>query len=76
MRGGGHVLAVLRMEKRTACLAAAVEVAANKEANALAREAADTFARTFACDKDKPRPFGTTTEWMEQMIGVEGGGRR
>jgi uncharacterized protein GlcG (DUF336 family) len=74
MRGGGHVLAVLRMEKRTACLAAAVEVAANKEANALAREAADT--RTFACDKDKPRPFGTTTEWMEQMIGVEGGGRR
>jgi hypothetical protein len=71
MRGGGHVLAVVRMERHNACLAA-VEVAANKDANALAREAADGFARTFACETDKPRPFGTTTEWMEQVIGAEG----
>jgi hypothetical protein len=35
------------MEKRNACLAAAVDVSANKDANALAREAADTLARTF-----------------------------
>lgn len=71
MRGGGHVLAVLRMEKRNACLAAAVDVSANKEANALARGAADTFVRAFSCDQDKPRVFGATSEWMEQVIGVE-----
>jgi hypothetical protein len=69
--GGAHVLAVVRMDARTACLAAAVEVAANPDANALAREAADTFARTFDCQKDKPRAFGTTTAAMEQVIGTE-----
>jgi hypothetical protein len=69
MRGGGHVLAVIRIEKQSACLAAAVDVSANKEANALAREAADTFARTFSCQKDKPRLFGPATEWTDQVIG-------
>lgn len=71
MRGGGHVLAVL-MEKRNACLAAGIDVSADKEANALAREAADTFVRAISCDQDKPRVFGATSEWMEQVVGVEG----
>jgi hypothetical protein len=68
--GGGHVLAVMRMEKQRACLAAAVDVAANWDANALAREAADTFARTFSCAKDKPRLFGPGTTSTEQVIGT------
>jgi hypothetical protein len=69
--GGGHVLAVMRMEKQSACLAAAVDATANKDANALAREAADTFARTFSCAKDKPRLFGPETKSTEQVIGRE-----
>jgi hypothetical protein len=69
---GGHVLAVMRMEKRSACLAAAVDVAANKDkdANALAREAADAYARTFVCGKGEPRVFGAAGEAMEQVIGT------
>ena len=70
--GGGHVLAVMRIDKRDACLAAAVDVSANKEANALAREAADTIARTFVCGKDKPRVSGAATKWTEAVIGVDG----
>ena len=70
--GGGHVLAVMRIDKRDACLAAAVDVSANKEANALAREAADTVARTFACGKDKPRVSGAATKSTEAVIGVDG----
>lgn len=74
--GGGHVLAVVRIGKRDACLAAAVDVSANKEANALAREAADTIARTFACGKDKPRVSGAATRWTEAVIGVDGAERK
>jgi hypothetical protein len=70
--GGGHVLAVMRMDRQKACLAAAIDVSANKEANALAREAADTVARTFACGKDKPRVSGAATKWTEAVIGVDG----
>jgi len=70
--GGGHVLAVMRIAQREACLAAAVDVSANKEANALAREAADTVARTFACGKDKPRVSGAATKSTEAVIGVDG----
>jgi hypothetical protein len=69
MRDGGHVLAVIRIDQQSACLAAAVDVSANKEANVVAREAADTFARTFSCQKDKPRLFGPATEWTDQVIG-------
>jgi len=72
LMGGGHVLAVFHMDQRNACLAAAVDVGANKEANALAREAADTFARTFTCGKDTPRLFGPSTAATEQVIGVDG----
>jgi hypothetical protein len=72
LSGGGHVLAVIRIEKQKACLAAGVDVTANKEANALAREAADTFAGTFSCQKDKPRLFGPATKSTEQVIGTDG----
>jgi hypothetical protein len=63
------VLAVIRMDGRNACLAAAVEVAPNKDANALAREAADTFVRAFKCGTDKERAFGAVTGAMQQVIG-------
>jgi hypothetical protein len=74
--GGGHVLAVVRIGKRDACLAAAVDISANKEANALAREAADAIARTFACGKDRPRVHGAATRWTEAVIGVDGSRRQ
>jgi hypothetical protein len=76
MRGGGHVLAVLRIERRNACLAAAVDVGANKGANGLARAAADAYARTFVCRNGKPRLFGPATAWTEQVIGTQGSERK
>ena len=71
MRGGGHVLAVIRLEAKRACLATGVDVVANADANALAREAADTVARSFTCGQDTPRVTGATTQWTQAVVGGE-----
>ncbi|WP_114358787.1 MULTISPECIES: hypothetical protein [Rhodopseudomonas] len=54
-----QMLVVTRLPPGPVCHVAYVDVAANRNANELARQAADELARGFACGKDKPRPFGT-----------------
>jgi hypothetical protein len=66
--GGGHVLAVTRLWGETACVAALVDVAANPQANELAREAADSAARVFDCKNDKPIEKGVSTKWTKSLI--------
>lgn len=67
MKGGGHVLAAIRLDGATACVAALVDVSANKEANALAREAADA-AQSFDCARDKPVEKGVSTKWTQSLL--------
>lgn len=67
MKGGGHVLATIRLDGATACVAALIDVSANKEANALAREAADA-ARSFDCAKDKLVEKGVSTKWTQSLL--------
>ena len=66
------VIAVLRIEPRNACLAAAIDVAANKDAMALARQTADGAARTFACGTDQARVVGAASVWAQQVTGDDG----
>lgn len=48
-------LVIFRLEgARRSCIAAVID-GRSADANARARQLADTFARTFDCDKDKPR---------------------
>lgn len=72
MRGGGPVLAVIRLEARGACLATGVDVIANADANTLAREAADTIAHGFTCGQDTPRVTGAATQWTQAVLGDGG----
>lgn len=58
----GQVLAVSRVGQpgdREGCPVAYVDALANKNANELAREVADTIAASFACGKDRPEYHGT-----------------
>ena len=55
------VWAVIRMEKRNACLMAVVDVAANPDALKLARSIADDEAPTAVCAKLKPKIAGEKT---------------
>jgi hypothetical protein len=66
------VIAVLRIEPRKACLAAAIDVDANKDAIALARQTADTETRTFICGSDQPRLVGAPSAWAQQVTGYDG----
>lgn len=66
------VLAVLRMEKRNACLMAAVDEEINADAMTLARAAADTDAPSFPCVTGKPRLVGTASRWAKETIGAVG----
>lgn len=53
----GQVLVVSRVadhENPTSCVVGYVDARANANANALARELADSTARTFVCGKDRP----------------------
>jgi hypothetical protein len=52
------ILVVTRLPPGPVCHVAYVDVAANKEANALARQAADQYARGFTCEKDHVRIVG------------------
>jgi hypothetical protein len=64
-----NVLAVMRMEKRNACLMALIDEAGNKNALALARSTADAEAPKFSCAKNKPRVVGEPSHWAQQVIG-------
>ncbi|MBR0696303.1 hypothetical protein [Bradyrhizobium lablabi] len=52
------MLAVTRLPPGQVCHVAFVDVAANPDANELARQAADNFARAFKCGKDEVRTIG------------------
>jgi len=58
----GQVLVVSRVAEKNgegvSCPMAYVDALSNKNANALAREAADTLAESFICDVDLPRYLG------------------
>lgn len=56
----GEVLVVSKVAVEEACHVAYVDARANKDANALARQAADTLARGFACGKDEARVVGAS----------------
>jgi hypothetical protein len=54
------MLAVTRLPPGPVCHVAYVDVQANRDANALAREAADEAARGFACGNDEVKVIGAT----------------
>ena len=56
--GSRAMLAVTRLPPGAVCHVAYVDVAANPNANALARQAADEFARDFNCGKDSVKMIG------------------
>jgi hypothetical protein len=59
----GQVLVVTRLgETGTVCHVAYVDALLNPNANALAREAADTIARIFTCSHDEPGWIGNTRQ--------------
>jgi hypothetical protein len=53
------LLIVTRLPPGPVCHVAYVDVAANPDANVLARQAADQYARGFTCEKDRVRIVGT-----------------
>jgi len=52
------MLAVTRLPPGEVCHVAYVDVAANPDANELARKAADELARDFQCGKDEVKVIG------------------
>ncbi len=52
------MLVVLRLPPGPVCKVAYVDRAANGDANALARQAADEIARNFKCDSDTVQTLG------------------
>ena len=59
------MLAVTRLPPGAVCHVAYVDVAANPNANELARKAADELARDFQCDKDEVRIVGVSGRAVE-----------
>jgi hypothetical protein len=59
------MLAVTRLPPGPVCHVAYVDAVANPNANELAREAADTLARGFACGKDEVKIIGTSGRAVE-----------
>jgi hypothetical protein len=59
------MLAVTRLPPGAVCHVAYVDVAANPNANELARKAADELARGFDCGKDKVRVVGESGRAVE-----------
>ena len=64
------VLAVIRIEGIRACMMAAVDEAANADATALARKAADAPGE-FSCEMDTPKVLGRETRWVKMALGLE-----
>ena len=67
-----NVLAVIRIEKRNACLMVAIDEAENPDALSLARTTADAGAAKFACADGKPRIVGKPSQWAQRVIGYDG----
>jgi hypothetical protein len=67
-----NVLAVIRMEKRNACLMAALDEPGNPDPAALARATADQDAPGFSCATGKPRVVGAPSWWAQAVIGFGG----
>jgi hypothetical protein len=59
------MLAVTRLPPGPVCHVAYVDAVANPNANALARQAADDFARGFRCGKDEVKVIGATGRAVE-----------
>ena len=59
------MLAVTRLSPGPVCHVAYVDVRANSDANELARNAADEFARNFKCGKDKVKTVGNSGRAVE-----------
>ena len=59
------MLAVTRLPPGQVCHIAYVDAVANPNANELARQAADEFARGFACGKDEVKIIGTSGRAVE-----------
>ncbi len=55
--GTGEVLVILHVDERETCQAGIIDALAEPEAMALARQVADSAARTFSC-KDEPVVHG------------------
>jgi hypothetical protein len=62
------VLAVMKVERGKACVMRFIDVAATKDAYALAREVADGLAPRFACGEDKAQLAGTPTPWAKELL--------
>jgi hypothetical protein len=62
------MLVVTRLPPGKVCHVAYVDVAANADANALARKAADDSARDFRCGKDEVKVIGATGRAVELAI--------
>ena len=54
------ILAVTRLPPGPVCHVAYIDAQANRDANELARKAADEFARSFRCGKDEVKVIGET----------------
>jgi len=65
----GQVLAVIRVaaRERKACVVAVVD-ASRRDANAVAREAADRLGRTFRCGSDRAAVVGPETRWTAAVL--------
>ncbi len=59
------MLAVTRLPPGAVCHVAYIDVAANANANELARKAADELARDFRCDKDEVKIIGMSGRAVE-----------
>ncbi len=59
------MLAVTRLPPGPVCHVAYVDVAANPNANELARKAADELARDFQCGKDEVKIIGASGRAVE-----------
>jgi hypothetical protein len=55
-----QMLAVTRLPPGAVCHVGYVDVAANPDANTLARTAADQIARDFKCGTDEPKLIGAS----------------
>jgi hypothetical protein len=68
-KGGGPknkaMLAVTRLPPGAVCHVAYIDVAANPNANELARKAADEIARGFTCGKDEVKVIGASGRAVE-----------